>query len=91
MLAHLPCWVDWLLFVLSVLVSLWNVRKQDGFWRLVFMTFSFIAVTLDTDIAVLGGRNLSFGMLGASILPPCGPFCQLGSTLGDHGTSRKDT
>ena len=40
------------------------------------MTFLLIAVTLDMDIAILGVRNLSFGRLGASTLPPWGPFLQ---------------
>ena len=55
------------------------------------MAFSLIAVTLDTDIASLGAQNLEFGKPGASILPPWGLFRQLGDTLGDHGSSRKDT
>jgi len=90
-LAHLPCQVYWLLVVLSVLVALWIVWKQFGCWRLVFIAFSCTAVTLDKDIAILGVQNLSFGRPGTSILLPWGPFCQLGDTLGDHGSSRKDT
>ena len=31
------------------------------------MVFPLVAVTLDTDIAILGVQNLSFGMPGASI------------------------
>ena len=36
------------------------------------MAFSFIAVTLDMDIALLGFQNLSFGRPGASTLVPRG-------------------
>ena len=36
-LAHLPCWVYWLLVVLSVLVFLWSVWKQGGFWRRILL------------------------------------------------------
>ena len=42
------------------------------------MAFSLIAVTLDTDIAIVGVQNLSCGRPGASILPEL--FCQLGDT-----------
>ena len=38
-----------------------------------------------------GVQNLSFGRPGASISAPWGPFWQLQDTLGDHGSSRKDT
>ena len=55
------------------------------------MLFPFIAVTLDTNFAILSVQNLSFGRPVASILQPWEPFCQLGDTLGDHGSSRKDT
>ena len=91
MLAHLPCWVYWLFVVLSVLVLLWEVRKQVWFWRLVFTAFSLIALTFDTDIAILGAQNLSFGRVRASFLLFWGLLCQLGDILGDHGSSRKDT
>ena len=36
-LAQLPCWVYWLLVVLSVLVFLWSVWKQGGFWRRILL------------------------------------------------------
>ena len=55
------------------------------------MAFPLIVVTLDMDIAILGVQSLSIGRPGASILQPWGPFCQLGDTMGDHGSSRKDT
>ena len=55
------------------------------------MAFSLIAVTLDTDSAILDVQNLSFGRPGAFILSPWDLFYQLGGTLGDHGSSRKDT
>ena len=55
------------------------------------MAFLLIAVTLDTDIAILGIQKLSFGRLGASSLPSSRPFCQLGDDLGDNGSSRNDT
>ena len=67
------------------------MRKQVGFWGLVFMVFSFIAVTLDMDIVILGIQKLSFGRPGGSILPSWEPLCQLGDALGDHGSSRNDT
>ena len=66
-LAHLLRWVYWLLVVLSVLVLLRNVRKKVGVWRLVFIAFSLIAVTLGTKIVFLGIQKLSFGRPGASI------------------------
>ena len=50
-----------------------------------------IVVTLDMDIAILGVRNLSFGRPGASTLAPWGAFLQLGDTLEDNGSNRKDT
>ena len=55
------------------------------------MAFLFIAVTLDMNIVILGMQNLSFGRPGASTFAPSGPFWQLEDTLGDHGSSRKDT
>ena len=56
-------------------------------WRLVFMVFPCISVTLDTDIAILGVQNLSVGRLGASNVPPWGPLCQLGDTLETMGAA----
>ena len=55
------------------------------------MGFPLIAATLDADFAILGVQNLSFGRPVAAILPAWGPFCQLGDTLGDRGSSREDT
>ena len=55
------------------------------------MAFSFVSVTLETDIVLLGVQNLSFGRPGAFILPAWVPFGQIGDTQGDHGSSRKDT
>ena len=55
------------------------------------MRFLVIAVTLDMDIAILGVHYLSFDRPGASALALWGPFWQLGGTLVDHGSSRKDT
>ena len=46
-LAHLPCWVYWLLVVLSVLVFLWNVLKQVVFWRS-FLWFFHLWLLLGT-------------------------------------------
>ena len=80
-----------MLVVLSVLVFLLNVRKHVGFWRLVFMVFPVTAVALDANFVILDVQNLSFGRLVASFLPPWGLFCQLGDSLGDHGSSRGDT
>ena len=65
--------------------------KQVGFWMLVCMVFPVVAVTLDADIAILGVQNLSIGRPRASILPSWGQFLQVGTPLGDHGSSRKDT
>ena len=59
--ADLSCWVCWLLVVWSVLVLLGNVRKHVGFWRLVFIVFSLIAVTFAMDIVISGVQKLSFG------------------------------
>ena len=84
--------VYWLLVALSVLVFRRNVWKRVGFCRLVFIAFSLVAVTLDTDIAILGVQDLHLaGRPDASILPPWELFCQLGDTLGYQGSSRKDT
>ena len=58
---------------------------------MVFIVSPVTADTLDTNFAILGVRNLSFGRLVASILSPWVQLCQLGDTLGDHGSSRKDT
>ena len=55
------------------------------------MALLFTAVTSDMDIAILGVQNLSFGRPSALSLAPWVPFLQLGDTLGDHGSSRKDT
>ena len=49
------------------------------------MIFSLVAAIRDTNFAILVVQNLSFDRPGASILPPWGPFCQLGDTRGDHG------
>ena len=69
------------------------MRKQVGFWRLAFIVFPVTAVTLDPNFVILGVPNLLFGMPVGSILPPWDHFVsfQLGDTLGDHGSSRKDT
>ena len=40
--------------------------KQLGFWSLFFIVFPVTAVTLDTNFAILGVQNLSFG----GLLPP---------------------
>ena len=82
MLAHLPCWVYWPFVVLSVLVFLWEVQKQVWFWRLVFTAFSIIALTFDTDIAILGAKT--FHSVG--FVPPFyfsgGNFVSLGTHWG---------
>ena len=55
------------------------MRKQIGFWRLVFIVFPLIAVTLDTDIAFFGVQSLSIGRHGASFYHlghPEGPWEQ---------------
>ena len=51
------------------------------------MAFSFIVGTLDRDIAISAVEKISFGKPGASILPPRGPFCQLGDSLGTMGAA----
>ena len=63
------------------------MRKKVGVWRLVFMAFSLIAVTLGTEIVFLGIQKLSFGRLGASILPSSGHFVSLGTTWGTMGAA----
>ena len=54
------------------------------------MGFPLVAATWDTNFGFLGIQNLLFGRPVASMLPPWGPFCQLGDTLGDPGSSWKD-
>ena len=61
--------------------------KQVGFWSLVSIVFPVTDVTLDTNFAILGVQNLSFGRPVASILLPCGPICQFGDTLGTMGAA----
>ena len=46
--------------------SLKTQWKQVGFWSLVFIVFPVTAVTLDTNFAIFGVQNLSFG----GVLPP---------------------
>ena len=48
------------------------------------MVFPLVAVTWDANFANLDVEILSFDRPGASILPPWGPFCQLGDIRGDH-------
>ena len=68
------------------------VKCAETSWLLEVGFYCFsIAVSLETSFAISGMQNLSFGRAVASILPPWGTFCQLGDTLGDHGSSRKDT
>ena len=65
-------------------------KLASGAWFLLF--FQVTAVTLDTIFAISGvQKKLSFGGLLPPIFLSRGPFCQLGGTLGDHGSSRKDT
>ena len=78
-LAHLLCWVYWLLVVLSVLVFLWNVRKQVVFWRSFFMVFPLVAVSWDTNFIISGAPNLSFDRPGATIFLPWNHFVSLGT------------
>ena len=68
------------------------MRRQVGFWRLVFLAFLRIVVTLDSYVyCIIGAQNLLFGRPGASAVAAWEAFWQLGGSLGDHGTSRKDT
>ena len=67
----------------------YEMWRQVGFWRSVFVAFFFLAVTLDMDTAILGTQNLAYGRPGPSTLAPSGHF-EPGETLGDHGSSRKD-
>ena len=68
------------------------VKCAEAGWLLedIFMAF-FIAVSLDMDIVILGVQNVSFGRPGASTLASWEPFWQLGDTLGDQRSSKKDT
>ena len=50
--------------------------------ELVFADFSIYSCYLGHEFCYFGVPNLSFGRPAASILPPWGPFCQLGDTLG---------
>ena len=61
--------------------------KQVGFWSLVFIVFPVTAVTLDTNVAILGVQNLLFGRHVASILPSSGHFVSLGTTWGTMGAA----
>ena len=87
-LAHLPCWVYWLLLVLIVLVFLWNVWKQVGFLSLAFIVFPATAVTLDTNFGILGVQNLSFGGLLPPFYHPGAHFVSLGTPWGTMGAGR---
>ena len=49
---------DCFLGIFSFSVLLPNVKRQVDFWRFVFMAFLSVAVTLDTDIAILSIENL---------------------------------
>ena len=46
------------------------------------MVFPFVASTRDTNFVILGVRNLSFYMLGASIFHPGDHFANLGTFEG---------
>ena len=61
--------------------------KQVGFWSLVFILFPVTAVTLDTNFAILGVQNLSFGTPVGSILRPWDHFVSLGTPLGTMGAA----
>ena len=63
------------------------MRKKVGVWRLVFMAFSLIAVTLGTEIVFLGIQKLSFGRLGSPFYYPRGHFVSLGTTWGTMGAA----
>ena len=86
-LAHLPCWVYWLLVVLRALVFL----EASCFLELGFYCFSSCSCYFGHEFCYFGCPKPIIWRPVASILPPWGPFCQLGDTLGDHGSSRKDT
>ena len=58
---------------------------QVGFWKLVFIFFPVKAVTLGTDIAILGVQNLSIGRLGASFDHLGDHFVSVGTSWGTVG------
>ena len=59
------------------------VKCMEASWLLevVFADFSIYSCYLGHEFCYFGVPNLSFGRPAASILPPWGPFCQLGDTL----------
>ena len=61
--------------------------KQVGFWSLVFIVFPITAVTLDTNFAILGVQNLSFGGLLPPLYDPGDHFVSLGTPCGTMGAA----
>ena len=61
--------------------------KQVGFWSLVFIVFAVTAVTLDTNFAILGVQNLSFGGLLPPLCHPGDHFVSLGTPWGTMGAA----
>ena len=63
------------------------MRKQVGFCRLVFIAFSLIAVTLDTDIAFLSCQNRYLAGLMPQFSHPGSHFVSLGTAWGTKGAA----
>ena len=69
------------------------VKCVEASWllELVFYCFSSYSCYFGHEFCYFGCPKPIIWRPVASILPPWGPFCHLGDTLGDHGSSRKDT
>ena len=63
------------------------MRQQVGFWSLFFIVFPVTAVTLDTNFAILGVQNLSFGGLLPPFYHPGDHFVSLGTFWGTMGAA----
>ena len=61
--------------------------EKVGFWGLVFIVFPVTAVTLDTNFAILGVQNLSFGGLLPPFYHPGDHFVSLGTPWGTMGAA----
>ena len=65
------------------------VKCAEAGWLLEvgFLCMLLVAVTLDTDIAILSFLNVSFGRPGASTLAPWGYFGCFGTPWGTIGAA----
>ena len=79
------CWLFWVLW--------FPVKCAEASWLLEvgFYCFSSYSCYFGHEFCYFGRPKPIIWSPVASILLPWGPFCQLGDTLGDHGSSSKDT